>query len=142
MARLRASLAIAAAAAACGGKAHTIETCGACFTAPYLTIEVADTTGEPICNASVVLSGPATTSTFEADTATPDASCAYTIQVTVADGTYSIVASAPGFETASQGIQVTTPTGPCCEPPEFSLDAGYLNDGLSRTYLITLRPHP
>jgi hypothetical protein len=111
------------------------------FTAPFVNVIVTDcAAGQPLCGASVSLSGPTQTPAVRSLPATADASCFYEGQVGGAAGTYTIAASAPGYQAASESISVLTEScGECCtELALRSTDGGPALNGA--THALCLHP--
>jgi hypothetical protein len=126
---------------ACSGHQNTKCNSDLNFTAPFVNVMVTDcAAGQPLCGASVSLSGPAQTPAVRSIPAVADASCRYEGEVGGAAGTYMITVSAPGYQTASESISVITEScGECCtELALKSSDGGPVPNGA--IHAVCLRP--
>lgn len=111
--------------------------------APFVNVVVLDaTSGQPLCGVAVSLSGPAPAKPLQPEPAKGDASCFYAIELGAAIGAYTITASAPGFQTASEVISVSSETcGQCCTASVLvRTEAGPVNNGTFWVYMLPIHP--
>ena len=74
---------------------------------PAFDVTVVDTSGNDLCNAVVNVTGPDST-TLRAYPMLDDAGCAYREETMVRAGTYSVTATLPGYQSATQsGVVIT-----------------------------------